>query len=98
MTHLQKSLLKVKTAAFSAIMLLACAGGTACANDRVSEAENLVKALITELEKTSSQADVTDKDNRQVLDKLVDVYFDVCLLYTSPSPRDKRQSRMPSSA
>ena len=26
-------------------------------------------------------------------------YFsDDCLLYTSPSPRDKRQSRMPSSA
>ena len=24
--------------------------------------------------------------------------LDVCLLYTSPSPRDKRQSRMPSSA
>ena len=24
--------------------------------------------------------------------------FDLCLLYTSPSPRDKRQSRMPSSA
>ena len=31
----------------------------------------------------------------------VKVEFDfgkVCLLYTSPSPRDKRQSRMPSSA
>ena len=26
------------------------------------------------------------------------VLFEVCLLYTSPSPRDKRQSRMPSSA
>ena len=28
------------------------------------------------------------------------LYFDLkdCLLYTSPSPRDKRQSRMPSSA
>ena len=25
-------------------------------------------------------------------------YFLSCLLYTSPSPRDKRQSRMPSSA
>ena len=25
-------------------------------------------------------------------------YDDLCLLYTSPSPRDKRQSRMPSSA
>ena len=24
--------------------------------------------------------------------------FSTCLLYTSPSPRDKRQSRMPSSA
>ena len=26
------------------------------------------------------------------------VPYDACLLYTSPSPRDKRQSRMPSSA
>ena len=25
-------------------------------------------------------------------------FFESCLLYTSPSPRDKRQSRMPSSA
>ena len=25
-------------------------------------------------------------------------YKETCLLYTSPSPRDKRQSRMPSSA
>ena len=25
-------------------------------------------------------------------------HFPICLLYTSPSPRDKRQSRMPSSA
>ena len=34
------------------------------------------------------------------LDELLrnsEVYSD-CLLYTSPSPRDKRQSRMPSSA
>ena len=27
-----------------------------------------------------------------------DVFSETCLLYTSPSPRDKRQSRMPSSA
>ena len=26
------------------------------------------------------------------------LHVDACLLYTSPSPRDKRQSRMPSSA
>ena len=28
----------------------------------------------------------------------IGLLFDACLLYTSPSPRDKRQSRMPSSA
>ena len=28
----------------------------------------------------------------------IELYSHVCLLYTSPSPRDKRQSRMPSSA
>ena len=28
----------------------------------------------------------------------VRIEFCICLLYTSPSPRDKRQSRMPSSA
>ena len=33
-------------------------------------------------------------------DEASNVVYDmlVCLLYTSPSPRDKRQSRMPSSA
>ena len=28
----------------------------------------------------------------------IETLFSDCLLYTSPSPRDKRQSRMPSSA
>ena len=31
-------------------------------------------------------------------DRAIDVVDMTCLLYTSPSPRDKRQSRMPSSA
>ena len=31
------------------------------------------------------------------IDKIIDMCID-CLLYTSPSPRDKRQYRMPSSA
>ena len=35
-----------------------------------------------------------DKDE---LSKIIDKSYS-CLLYTSPSPRDKRQSRMPSSA
>ena len=32
------------------------------------------------------------------VEKLFSDELGVCLLYTSPSPRDKRQSRMPSSA
>ena len=32
-----------------------------------------------------------------MIDEIVRKIYD-CLLYTSPSPRDKRQSRMPSSA
>ena len=32
------------------------------------------------------------------LQKISPGFLDTCLLYTSPSPRDKRQSRMPSSA
>ena len=32
------------------------------------------------------------------LKAVVKAWSETCLLYTSPSPRDKRQSRMPSSA
>ena len=35
-------------------------------------------------------------EDGQLNEKIND--FTTCLLYTSPSPRDKRQSRMPSSA
>ena len=31
-------------------------------------------------------------------DDMEKIWHHTCLLYTSPSPRDKRQSRMPSSA
>ena len=34
----------------------------------------------------------------RVKDNMGRIWFVPCLLYTSPSPRDKRQSRMPSSA
>ena len=46
--------------------------------------------------KYNQNNDITISTN---LDSLDDQDLDiVCLLYTSPSPRDKRQSRMPSSA
>ena len=35
---------------------------------------------------------------REQIPSLIDKLVDICLLYTSPSPRDMRRSRMPSSA
>ena len=46
-------------------------------------------------------ADQLETSPRSVASKLRKMGHEVessCLLYTSPSPRDKRQSRMPSSA
>ena len=35
---------------------------------------------------------------KQQFDKTFERYANTCLLYTSPSPRDRQKSRMPSSA
>ena len=40
---------------------------------------------------------ITEDENAQ-FDEQNELHVNTCLLYTSPSPRDKRQSRMPSSA
>ena len=77
MVYLKKLFLKETKMICAAIMMLVCVGGAAYANDRVSEAEHLVTALINELEQTSLREDMTDKDNKQVLNQLVDSYFDV---------------------
>ena len=45
------------------------------------------RASITKKDESASEADVSD-----------DIDDTDCLLYTSPSPRDQRGSRMPSSA
>ena len=50
---------------------------------------------------TQSQKKLVNKEageNIYVEVPKIPIKYNVCLLYTSPSPRDKRQSRMPSSA
>ena len=49
------------------------------------------KGLICRIEAMGGEAQQTDADWNGD-------WLSPCLLYTSPSPRDKRQSRMPSSA
>ena len=37
-------------------------------------------------------------DEKEIIEELKNNDVDLCLLYTSPSPRDRQKSRMPSSA
>ena len=43
-------------------------------------------------------AELDDTNQTQILNTLANLIISVCLLYTSPSPRDRTRSRMPSSA
>ena len=45
----------------------------------------------------SNCAFVTGRGKRAIADHF-DISYELCLLYTSPSPRDVEESRMPSSA
>ena len=56
-----------------------------------------LKDRANELINKSTKKTFTAKEIKNHLHDFVQCYKD-CLLYTSPSPRDKRQSRMPSSA
>ena len=42
--------------------------------------------------------DKAEADRHDKMLELAELLTDVCLLYTSPSPRDRQKSRMPSSA
>ena len=56
----------------------------------INNPANFVEESIDGLIKSHPDVYSLAKDNNRVVMS--------CLLYTSPSPRDKRQSRMPSSA
>ena len=66
-----------------------------------------LRSLLSQMNHQPPELAINQVDQSQFLLKLMDVEIALrnyetqlqsCLLYTSPSPRDKRQSRMPSSA
>ena len=62
--------------------------------------KNLKKAFGMYKKQKEKQKEEMNKIIKKNLDehkKEIELYYD-CLLYTSPSPRDQRGSRMPSSA
>ena len=70
--------------------------------DREKITADAKDAAIRKISTTTNLSDLADCDlvieaATENMDLKLDLFED-CLLYTSPSPRDKRQSRMPSSA
>ena len=55
------------------------------------------KPAITDMIGVGRKARIYEDNAKQGVD-LPYIVFQVCLLYTSPSPRDRTRSRMPSSA
>ena len=75
------------------------------ARDTMDEIERLLKILPTAETANASWRDYgevilcdTYGEMLQVADDIASEHVQVCLLYTSPSPRDRTRSRMPSSA
>ena len=86
-------------AALSNILLYHVVAGATLSTDLADGANTVTTLNTDELTITVSDGAVTvgaDAANVTIAD--VTASNGVCLLYTSPSPRDKRQSRMPSSA
>ena len=66
-------------------------------NGIFGQGDDLVKRMKLEEERIAEEKKLSELISK--LPSGILVSFDgTCLLYTSPSPRDKRQSRMPSSA
>ena len=64
--------------------------------DETKECIIIDPGCYTEKERTELRRFITSEGLKPV--KLINTHCHVCLLYTSPSPRDQRGSRMPSSA
>ena len=68
-------------------------------HSRIEKSEENLKDLKKEYQRISGEVIPTMMSEMGLAElKLQDGSHLNCLLYTSPSPRDKRQSRMPSSA
>ena len=60
--------------------------------------ENLTDRLGSSLKNLAGQGSLTEDNIRDTLREVRKALLEACLLYTSPSPRDRQKSRMPSSA
>ena len=62
------------------------------------EDDTYAQKVVFEVDKGANKIEIREAVQRLFNVKVTDVHTQVCLLYTSPSPRDATLSRMPSSA
>ena len=67
-----------------------------CEWDKKQTFESLLPYLDEEAKEVAEA--IKNKDYINLKEELGDLLLQICLLYTSPSPRDRIASRMPSSA
>ena len=66
--------------------------------DQLEKATNQLKELNSLYSQQAKDASSHNTYNEQVAENAEQLKVQICLLYTSPSPRDRTRSRMPSSA
>ena len=78
-----------------------CLGLTACQTVYYSAMEKVGvhkrEILVDRVEATKESQQTSQQEFQTALERLTTL-VNFCLLYTSPSPRDRQKSRMPSSA
>ena len=57
-----------------------------------------ISCVYTQPPQKSKRGQKINKSPIQLISETLNIEFRTCLLYTSPSPRDRTRSRMPSSA
>ena len=65
---------------------------------KLTEQRRIIAKVISESKSAYGESDHPDVDELYSRVSKVDPKISICLLYTSPSPRDLSTSRMPSSA
>ena len=77
---------------------LAWIAGAAALQERLREAVRYQPGIEMLSEPAQATLSVICEGKASASRASLGVHYDVCLLYTSPSPRDRQKSRMPSSA
>ena len=72
---------------------------TVSQNNQTKHFDRITVKITERFRDNRAKTSITQSDRQKIIDcDRSEDHFYICLLYTSPSPRDRQKSRMPSSA